>query len=92
MDDVFASIASGVLTTNLEHKITLTNSVAEKLLGQSQADLIGQSVSQVPIFKAINLQSYLTMVCQSSQQMHGLQFNFPSPNNTVLHFRLTWHP
>lgn len=92
MDDVFASIASGVLTTNLEHKITLTNSVAEKLLGQSQADLIGQSVSQVPIFKTINLQSYLTMVCQSSQQMHGLQFNFPSPNNTVLHFRFNLAP
>lgn len=32
MDDIFASIATGVITTDLEHKITLFNRAAEKIL------------------------------------------------------------
>jgi PAS domain-containing protein len=63
MDDVFASIASGVLTADLDHKITLSNSVAEKLLGLPQADLVGQNVNQIPLFNMINLESYLIRVC-----------------------------
>jgi GAF domain-containing protein len=35
MDDVFASIASGVITTDLNQRITLTNSVAEDILEES---------------------------------------------------------
>lgn len=92
MDDVFASIVSGVLTTNLEHQITLSNSVAEKLLDQSQAELLGQSVNQVPIFKTINLQSYLTRVCQSNQQMRGLQFNLQPSGEAAQYFRFNLSP
>jgi PAS domain S-box-containing protein len=92
MDDVFASIASGVLTTNLEHHITLSNSVAEQILGQSNASLIGKSVDQVPLFNSINLQSYLIQVCQSNQQIRGLQFNLKSPQNDPLHFRFNLAP
>lgn len=92
MDDVFASIASGVLTTNLDHNITLSNSVAEKLLGQTQTNLLGKSVSQVPIFETIDLQSYLVRVCQSNQQIRGLQFNLQSPQEDPLHFRFNLAP
>jgi PAS domain S-box-containing protein len=92
MDDVFASIASGVLTTNLDHHITLSNSVAEKLLGLSQSNLLGKSVSQVPIFEAIDLQSYLVRVCHSNQQIRGLQFSLQSPQEDPLHFRFNLAP
>lgn len=92
MDDVFASIASGVLTTNLDHHITLSNSVAEVLLGQSQDELSGQSVNKIPIFKAINLQRYLTRVCQSNQQMRGLQFKLQFPESSQRYFRFNLAP
>lgn len=92
MDDVFASIASGVLTTNLDHHITLSNSVAEVLLGQSQDELSGQSVNKIPIFKAINLQRYLTRVCQSNQQMRGLQFKLQLPESSQRYFRFNLAP
>lgn len=92
MDDVFASIASGVLTTNLDHHITLSNSVAEMLLGQSQDELSGQSVNKIPIFKAINLQRYLTRVCQSNQQMRGLQFKLQLPESSQRYFRFNLAP
>ncbi|UCD43265.1 MAG: GAF domain-containing protein [Chloroflexota bacterium] len=55
MDDVFASIASGVITTDLDHRITLTNSVAEEILGDSRADLLGKNVGQIPLLKKINI-------------------------------------
>jgi PAS domain S-box-containing protein len=92
MDDVFASIASGVLTTNLEHQITLSNSVAEDILGESQIDLLGKSVSLVPLFKTINLQGYLTRVCQSNQQIRGMQFNIKNTQGNPLHLRFNLAP
>jgi PAS domain S-box-containing protein len=92
MDDVFASIASGVLTTDLDQHITLSNSVAEQLLDQSQRDLNGKKGSQVPIFKAINLQSYLTRVCQSNQQMRGLQFKLQITQGDQLYLRFNLAP
>ena len=92
MDDVFASIASGVLTADLDHKITLSNSVAEKLLGLPQADLVGQNVNQIPLFNMINLESYLIRVCQSNQQMRGLQFNPGAPQDNPAYYRFNLSP
>ena len=92
MDDVFASIVSGVLTTNLDQQITLSNSVAERILGTSQSDLVGQDISQIPLFKAINLSRYLHRVCQSNQQMQGLHFSLQTAENKPLHYRFNLAP
>jgi adenylate cyclase len=42
LDNVFASIASGVITTDVEDLITLCNRSAETILGSSAAKLVGQ--------------------------------------------------
>lgn len=46
MDNVFASIASGVITTNVDDKITLVNRAAETILGISPRQLEGQHYGQ----------------------------------------------
>lgn len=92
LDDVFASIASGVLTTNLENRITLSNSVAEDLLGMAESDLTGTKVDQIPLFDNIDLQRYLTIVCQHNRQLRGLQFSYPSAENGPNHFRFNLAP
>jgi len=92
LDDVFASIASGVLTTNLENRITLSNSVAEDLLGMAESDLTGTKVDQIPLFDNIDLQRYLTIVCQHNRQLRGLQFSYPSAENVPSHFRFNLAP
>ena len=92
LDDVFASIASGVLTTNLENRITLSNSVAEDLLGMAESDLTGTKVEQIPLFDNIDLQRYLTIVCQHNRQLRGLQFSYPSTENGPNHFRFNLAP
>jgi PAS domain S-box-containing protein len=92
MDDVFASIASGVITTDLDHRITLTNGVAEDILGESQANLLGMKVDQIPLLNQINISSYLTNVRQLNQQIRGLQFDLQSPTEKSRHLRLNLSP
>ena len=45
MDDIFASIATGVITTDVEHKITLFNRAAEQILDVPIKDVLGKSLS-----------------------------------------------
>ena len=44
LDNVFASIASGVITTDVEDLITLCNRSAETILGNTAANIVGQSL------------------------------------------------
>jgi adenylate cyclase len=46
MDNVFASIASGVITTDVENKITLFNRAAETILGISSKQVEGRPYDQ----------------------------------------------
>ncbi|MCP4142385.1 MAG: PAS domain-containing protein [Chloroflexi bacterium] len=44
MDDIFASIATGVITTDIEQKITLFNKAAEEILGLPLDKVLGKSL------------------------------------------------
>jgi PAS domain S-box-containing protein len=44
MDDIFASIATGVITTDVERKITLFNRAAEQIVGITINDVMGKSL------------------------------------------------
>jgi PAS domain S-box-containing protein len=44
MDDIFSSIATGVITTDLDHKITLFNRAAENILGIPLDAAMGKSL------------------------------------------------
>jgi PAS domain S-box-containing protein len=92
LDDVFASIASGVITTDLEQRITLTNSVAETILGESRENLFGKKVNHIPLFNEINIPHYLSSVHQSDHQIMGLQINIDSPQRGSLHLRFNLSP
>jgi len=46
MDDIFASIATGVITTDVEQKITLFNQAAETILGIPMQDALGKSLPE----------------------------------------------
>lgn len=53
LDSIFSSIASGVVTTDREGNIRTCNSVAEKLLGVSASEVIGEPLMHVfpPIYE-----------------------------------------
>ncbi|MDY6875626.1 MAG: adenylate/guanylate cyclase domain-containing protein [Chloroflexota bacterium] len=46
MDDVFSSIASGVITTDVQDKVTLFNRAAETILGVPADEIIGRPCQQ----------------------------------------------
>jgi PAS domain S-box-containing protein len=92
MDDVFASIASGVITTDMENRITLTNNVAAAIIGHNQGSLIGKSVSQIALLEEINIPHYLSRVLRFNQQITGLQFDLQTPSRESLHLRLNLSP
>ncbi|MFW6067976.1 MAG: adenylate/guanylate cyclase domain-containing protein [Chloroflexota bacterium] len=47
MDDVFASIASGVITVDTDDRVALFNRAAERILGLDAADVLGRSYQDV---------------------------------------------
>jgi adenylate cyclase len=92
MDDVFGSITSGVITTDLEDRITLTNSVAEAILGETQENLLCKKVSEAPILGELNIPQYLSGVRHNNEQIVGLQFNPQSSQGGTLYLRFNLSP
>ncbi|MFN3741454.1 MAG: adenylate/guanylate cyclase domain-containing protein [Anaerolineales bacterium] len=84
MDNVFASITSGVITADVEEKITLCNRAAERILGRTTSELIGRPLREVlaPLFPVI--QPHLEMVQKREQPVLDLEIS-PSldPRGTV---------
>jgi PAS domain S-box-containing protein len=55
MDDIFASIATGVITTDVEHKITLFNRAAEQILEIPVIDAMGKSLPEaIPLWSDLD--------------------------------------
>lgn len=75
MDDVFASIASGVITLDLENRITLCNHAAEEILGCADRHITGSKLDEVLPQIYPQLSPYLEQVRRSRQQIVGLEFN-----------------
>ena len=46
MDNIFASIATGIITTDLDRHVTLLNRAAENILGVNVSNVIGESLAQ----------------------------------------------
>lgn len=74
MDNVFASIASGVITTDLSEKILLCNQAAENILGSCAENMVGIDLyTAFPPFAA-DLEPHIQQVVKSEQPVLGLEF------------------
>jgi PAS domain S-box-containing protein len=65
MDDVFSSIASGVITTDIRDKVTLFNRAAEAILGIRAEEVIGSPCQKVLQSLGDDLQSLVRQVKHS---------------------------
>jgi PAS domain-containing protein len=59
MDDVFASIVSGVITADAQDQITLCNRAAASILGRASAEIVGQPLTKL-CHLANDIQPHLT--------------------------------
>lgn len=91
MDDVLSSIASGVITTDLEDQITLSNRAAQAILQQNGSELVGQKLLDIPLLKASNLSRHLAAVRQTHRQIVGLEAHpiLPERGPVTLSFNLS---
>lgn len=89
MDNIFASIASGVLTADVENQITLCNRAAESILGQSIGELVGQNLGDA---LPLELQAHLASVRDTDKAVMGLEITHNHPQLGVQDWRLNLSP
>jgi PAS domain S-box-containing protein len=92
MDNIFASIASGVITADVQGQITLCNRAAENILGFTAADLIGHPLNEVLPDVAEDLTHHLASVRNSDQPIVGLELNHKMPTRGLVDWRLNLSP
>jgi len=92
MDNIFASIASGVITADIQDQITLCNRAAENILGYAAVDLIGHPLNEVLPGVAENLAPHLLNVRNSDQPIVGLEISHKLPKRGLVDWRLNLSP
>jgi PAS domain S-box-containing protein len=92
MDNVFASIASGVITANIREQVTLCNSAAERILGHSRGEIIGHQLDEVLDSCAGDLRAHLIRVRETEKPVMGLEITHCIPERGTLEWRLNLSP
>jgi adenylate cyclase len=88
MDNVFASIPSGVLTTDVEERIQLCNRAAGEILGWAHSDLVGRNLKDA----FPELQSTAQTVLNEGHTVLGLDIHPEFPHRGTLDLRLSLSP
>lgn len=79
MDNVFASIVSGVITADVEDQILLCNRAAELILGKQSQDLLGHRLEDLLPGIDQGLPELVSQVRTSDRQIVGLEYHSTMP-------------
>ncbi len=91
MENVFASITSGVITMDVQEQVTLANRAAEQILGQAAQDILGHRVDDVLAPVSEGIRPHLTLVRQTDKAVMDLEFSPTLPVRGIVdwHFNLS---
>jgi adenylate cyclase len=92
MENIFASVASGVITTDVQNQITLCNRAAELMLGLTRPEIIGRPLSDFLPSLARDIQPYLVAVMTSEKQVTDLEFTNNLPERGYVNWRINLAP
>ncbi|MFT3891439.1 MAG: adenylate/guanylate cyclase domain-containing protein [Anaerolineales bacterium] len=92
MDDVFASIVSGVITADVQNQITLCNRAAASILGQSSAEIVGRKFEEIVPAFAGDIVPHLDAIRANDQPIVGLEFSQKLPERGSVDWRLNFSP
>jgi adenylate cyclase len=92
MDNVFSSIASGVLTADVEEQITLCNRAAEGILDQTIPDLVGRRLDDALPSLTADIRPHLTSVRETDKPVIGLEISHHLPTRGAVDWRLNLSP
>ena len=90
MDNVFASIGSGVVTTDATHKVTQFNKAASEILEHTIEEVIGKSLSSVLPDVSADLDNYLAEIRQQdADQVIDAEFETASRGRIAVNMKLS---
>ncbi len=92
MDDVFASIVSGVITADVQDQITLCNRAAASILGHTSAEIVGRKIGEIIPTFAEDIMPHLETVRKSEQPVVGLELSHRLPERGNVDWRLNLSP
>jgi len=92
MDNIFASIASGVITADIEARVLMTNRAAEAILGQDQAGLVGRSLTEILPSLPAELSSHINQVWRKGQSITGVEYQSELPGRGPVTLSLNLSP
>ncbi len=92
MDNVFASIASGVITADVNELVTLCNRSAEGILGYEISDIIGRRLDDVLSTCVGDLRAHLNTVRETDRSVMGLEITHCMPDRGSVDWRLNLSP
>jgi adenylate cyclase len=92
MDNVFASMASGVITTDVQNQIMLVNRAAEAILGLSMANILGHRLEEVLASASDGIRPHLAEVREKDTAVIDLEISHMDPTRGNLDWRLNLSP
>ncbi len=92
MDDIFASVAAGIITTDLKRRITLLNHAAENILGVPVKKAIGKSLSKVIPGLGDEMVSMAENTLKNGESLLSAEVSYNAPERGDLHLRLSVSP
>jgi adenylate cyclase len=92
MDNVFASIASGVITADVQNQVTLANRAAENILGHAGAEIVGHHLDDVLASVSKEIGPHLMEVRETDKAVIDLEISHNRPPRGNVDWRLNLSP
>jgi PAS domain S-box-containing protein len=92
MDNIFSSIASGVITTDVHDHITLCNKATEKILRTQSQKLVGQKLEEALPPLGDKLKNKLARVRQENRSIIGMEVSSTLSTNKHVDLSLNISP
>jgi len=92
MDNVFASITSGVITMDVQNRITLSNHAAEIILGSASQNLIGRDLEEVLAAISKDIEPRLDEVRKTDQPVMDIEISYRQAERGLVDWRMNVSP
>ena len=92
MESVFASIASGVITADVQDQITLANRAAQFIIGQNAPEILGHHLNEVLASVSKEIAPHLKEVRATDKPIIDLEVHHNLPARGNVDWRLNFSP
>ena len=92
MDNIFASIASGVITIDTQDQITLCNKAAEAIIGQETPDIVGHQLDKIIPSIAEDIFPHLASMRETNEPVVDLELSHTLTEHGKVNWRLNLSP